>query len=423
MQQGNQVATKITASWKNLDESRHNRPVIVLYLHSSDDLYGADIVLLQIVSGLDRTRFTPVVILPSDMKHVGLLSAKLSALGIEWTHLPLAIVRRRYLRPSGILLFLLNLVRGTWALRRLALQRHVRLIHGFTLAVAAAPFAAIFLPCPLIMHAHEILLRPKWLRKLLHLLSVRWSSRVICVSEATRRNIVEDRCSASNRICVLRNGVDPPVTSPRAIAELRAELGVPMDTKLVGMIARVSPWKGQEVFLEAAAIVRTKNPDCHFVAIGGVFDKEFQHLDRILRLHKRLHLNDCVTLCGFMPNARDMLPAFDLFISPSTSPDPFPTVILEAMRTGVPVIASAHGGPLEMIEDGVTGVLVPPGDSHALAGAIDALLLDPHRRHQIGEAGQILVQETFALAAFLNKLQGLYTEVLAGHSPVVGKRS
>jgi glycosyltransferase involved in cell wall biosynthesis len=387
-------------------------PATVLYIHASDDLYGADIMLLQVVTGLDRALFTPIVILPEDMRHVGLLFAELTARGIECMHLPIAIVRRRYLKPAGVLPFVISLVRGTWAIRGLAKQRNVRLIHGFTFAVIAAPLAAFVLQRPLVMHAHEILLRPKALRKLLHFINVRRSDRVICVSVATRQNIVEDQPSAAERILVIHNGLSPSVPSGRTVAELRVQLGVPQDKPLVGMIGRISPWKGQEIFLKASALVAAENPNCYFISIGGVFDNETQHMERLQQLHQNLKLETVASLHDFIPDAREIMGAFDLFISPSTSPDPFPTVILEAMSAGVPVIASAHGGPLEMVVNGETGLLVPPSDAPALAAAINALLLDPVRRQEMAQRGRIRMEECFSLKPFLDRVQNVYATVL-----------
>lgn len=386
-------------------------PATVLYLHSSDDLYGADIILLQIVTGLDRKRFTPIVVLPDDMRHVGLLTAKLAAHGVESMHLPLAIVRRRYLRLAGVLPLLRALLLGTWAVWRVAKRRNARIIHGFTLAVLSAPLAAVVCRLPLVMHAHEILERPKVLRKFLHWMGVRWSSRVICVSEATRQNILQDEPAAAC-IQVIHNGIKAAEKMGRSASELRAQLGVPVRGPLVGMIGRISKWKGQEVFLEAAALVAAKRPDCHFVSIGGVFDKETQHSQKLNELHRRLGLKEKVTLCGFLPDAREMLPAFDIFVAPSTSPDPFPTVILEAMCAGVPVIASAHGGPLEMVVDGVTGLLVPPRNPVALAEALTTLLGDSLRLRQMADAGRLRIEDKFALQPFLDRIQDVYTEVL-----------
>lgn len=386
-------------------------PKVILYLHSSDDLYGADIILLQIVRGLDRSRFTPIVILPDDMQHVGLLSAELAASGIEYLHLPIAIIRRRYLKPLGLFTLAYKLVAGTAALRRLIRKRDVRLVHGFTLAVAAAPLAAAITGTPLIMHAHEIIQRPRLFRKLLHWLAVRWSARVLCVSEAVRQNILEDQPTAADRVQTVYNGITPLPPPDRSIAALRAEMDMPADAPLIGMIARVSPWKGQEVFLEAAALVLQIMPDCRFIAIGGVFDGETQHLDALMATHNRLGLGTAVRIAGFTSKARHYIPAFDALILPSTSPDPFPTVILEAMSAAIPVIATAHGGALEMIQDGESGLLVPPADPKALATAILKLVSDPSLQRHMGNAARERMLSKFEVGRYLIDLQWVYSEI------------
>jgi hypothetical protein len=202
-------------------------PLTVLYLHSSDDLYGADIILLNIVTGLDRARYRPIVVLPDDMRHVALLSPELAAAGIEYVHLPIAILRRRYLSPRGLVGFLRRLVVGTLAVRTFSRERDVKIVHGFTLAVIAAPLVAFVLRRPLIMHAHEILLRPRLLRRIMHWLATVSAEKVICVSDAVRVNILEDRPRATNRVLVLRNGIAAPVATQTAPAELRRELPLP----------------------------------------------------------------------------------------------------------------------------------------------------------------------------------------------------
>ena len=369
-------------------------------------------ILLQIVCGLDRKRFTPIVVLPDDMKHVGLLSAELTLNGIEWRHLPIAIVRRRYLKLVGIPSFASKLLHGTLALRRFTRERNVQLIHGFTLAVAAAPLASLATGIPLVMHAHEIIERPRFLRKLLHALSLFRSSRLLCVSEAVRGNVIKDQPSAASRVQVIRNGIQPVSPPDKSISELRSELGVPIDKPLVGMIGRVSPWKGQQIFLEAAALVLKTHPDCHFIAIGGVFDNETQHLDQLIETQSRLRLHDAFTIAGFSKEARTMIAAFDLYVLPSTRPDPFPTVLLEAMSLGVPIIATAHGGPLEMVVEGVTGLLIPPSDPEALADGIRSLMSMPDRGQSMGETGRARASSLFGIQRYLELIQTVYSEIL-----------
>lgn len=384
-------------------------PRTVLYLHSSDDLYGADMILLQLVTGLDRRRYRPIVVLPEDMKHVGLLSRELAAAGVEYYHLPIAILRRRDFSPMGIFSLLRRLAVGTLAVRRLARRYHDPLLHGFTLAVIAAPMAAFWLRLPLLMHAHEILLRPRFLRRFLHALAARSALKVLCVSDAVRKNILEDESWSQKKVIVIHNGISAPPEETLTRAELRRDLGVPEEIPLVGMVGRVSAWKGQEVFVRTASILRRQGVPCHFVAIGGVFDGETKHMDRLRAVVEESQVGNTLTLVGFRKNARRYMPAFDVFVLPSTLPEPFGTVILEALAAGVPVVASAHGGPPEMIVEGETGLLVPPGDPEALAAAVRSLLDDPERARRMGQAGQAYFNSHFLLQRYVSEIEQLYS--------------
>jgi glycosyltransferase involved in cell wall biosynthesis len=296
------------------EQALHAQPHAVLYMHSSDDLYGADRILLQIVTGLDKTRYRPIVVLPDDTKHIGLLSRELEAAGIEYHHLPIAVLRRRYLSASGLLFFVWRLLSGTWAAYRLARTRHVQLVHGFTLAVVAAPAVALALRLPLIMHAHEILLKPRILRKGIHFVATRAARSVICVSGPVRANILRDEPWAVDRVLVLHNGIAGPSRLTESCEELRQELAMARDLPLVGMIGRISPWKGQEIFAQAISLLRSKNIPAQFVSIGGVFDDEIHHLERLQKIVAALNIGDVFTLIGFRNDARRFMSTFDVFV-------------------------------------------------------------------------------------------------------------
>jgi len=385
----------------------------ILFVHASDDLYGADVIILEIVKRLDRTKYDPIVVLPSDMEHVGLLSRELQAAGIEYHHLPILILRRRYLGPRGFFHIVKCAVLGTWTLKKLIRQRNVRLIHSTTLSVLAAPLAAWVTRTPLISHVQEMLVDPRIVRKALHAITSHSADRIICISDSVRAHILEDQPNAAKLVEVVRNSIPSPAEPSRTIAEMRSELGLRADLPVVGMIGRVSPWKGQEIFVRAAAILRSEGIACQFVAIGGVFDSERHHLDRLSEIIKSLNLESLVKIEGFRKDARELIAAFDVFVLPSILPEPFGLVVAEAMAAGKPVIATAHGGPTEMVVEGETGFLIPPNDPSALASAIKKLLAHPEEAARLGKAAQKRFLDHFEMRDYIERIQRLYDATLA----------
>jgi glycosyltransferase involved in cell wall biosynthesis len=388
--------------------TRNPRPTPILFVHASDDLYGSDVIVLEIVKRLDRTKFYPIVVLPSDMKHVGLLSRELQAAGIEYHHLPILILRRRYLQPQGLFHILKCAVIGTWTLRKLMRQRDVRLIHGTSLSVLAAPLVAWITRTPLISHVQEILIDPRIIRKALHSIVRHSADKIVCISDSVKAHILEDQPNAAKIIEVVRNSIPLPVEANRTVEEMRSELGLVAGLPVVGMIGRVSPWKGQEIFVRAAAILRSEGVACQFVAIGGVFDNELHHLNRLKEIIRSLDLDNLVKIEGFRKDARELIAAFDVFVLPSILPEPFGLVVAEAMAAGKPVIATRHGGPTEMVVEGETGFLIPPNDPNALASAIQNLLAHPEEAASLGRAGRRRFLEHFEMREYVQRIEKLY---------------
>jgi glycosyltransferase involved in cell wall biosynthesis len=147
--------------------------------------------------------------------------------------------------------------------------------------------------------------------------------------------------------------------------------------------------------------------------VGGVYDQDDSVRRQLLADIEARGLQQQVIVQDFRADVGNVLADLDVFVLPSTEPDPFPTVVLEAMAAGRPVVAFRHGGVCEMVEEGVTGLLCPPGDLDALAQAIDSLLMDPDRRKRMGEAGQARLQRLFTREAFVARFSKLYTELAA----------
>src|SRR5262249_11720691 len=156
-------------------------PARVLFLHPSDELYGSDLALLNLVRGLDRSRFAPLVVLANDLAYQGALSREMEASGIEVRHLPIAVARRKYLSPTGLLGFRQKLGRSTRMIADWIEHERIDLVHTNTRAVWTGALAARRAARPHIWQVQEQIERPVLLRRYLALLVPSHSTRVIGV--------------------------------------------------------------------------------------------------------------------------------------------------------------------------------------------------------------------------------------------------
>lgn len=210
------------------------------------------------------------------------------------------------------------------------------------------------------------------------------------------------------------NGCDPEVfrPSPEGRARLRTQLGIPQAAPLVLSLGRFAHKKGFDVLLRAAPSLLQRVPGARVVIAGG------GDLESELRgLHAELGLDDRVTLLGSVDRSRiaDYFSACDVFAVPSVrdaagNVDGLPVVVLEAMATGVPVVASNLTGIPLAVRHGDTGLLVPPGDPDALGDALVALLGDTARARRLGHAGRARVEQELSWNAVAARHRALYTQ-------------
>jgi glycosyltransferase involved in cell wall biosynthesis len=196
---------------------------------------------------------------------------------------------------------------------------------------------------------------------------------------------------------------------PESPADIRAEFGWPDDSLVVTIPGRLESWKGQDVFLRAAAEVATRVPTARFVVLGGAlygWDEEFAA--GLPRLAESLGIADKVAFTGHRDDALAVIAGSDVVAHCSTSPEPFGMVVIEAMALGRPVIASNEGGPPEVIDDGRTGLLVPPRDPARLAHTMLDLLTDQQRRAEIAHAGRAVAHERFSAEEMTRALAAVY---------------
>jgi len=235
------------------------------------------------------------------------------------------------------------------------------------------------------------------------------AARVIANSHATAEAFVA--CGGDrDRVRVVHNGIDAApfdaVTLEQAAA-LRSSLAPP-GAQVWAVFGRLHPWKGQHIALDAAAQLPD---DSHLWIVGAPLFGEHAY-DAALRAQaQRLGIAHRVHFLGFRHDIAPLMRAADVVAHTSTLPEPFGRVLVEGMLAGRPVIAAAAGGVGEIISDGATGVLVPPGDATALARALATLRADAPRAAAIASAGQAHARAAFSVPAMVRGVRGVLDEV------------
>ncbi len=389
-------------------------PKPILFVHSSNELYGSDVSLLELVRRLDRGRYAPLVVLPNDLPYEGQLGAALTGIGVDNRTVNMAILRRRYTTPQGLALLFARLWVGTYHLVRLARRHHIRLVHSNSSAVLCGAFASAITRIPHIWYVREIVQAPPLVRRTLaHLIAWR-SDRVVVNSHAVGAHLIQDAPGVKDRLVVIPPPVDMARFNPKNDGRaVRREWGVADDEVLFGVVGRIHWWKGQDVFLQAAALVAQRLPNARFVIVGDVVPGEEELRHRLQEMARRLGLEGKVVWAGYRKDAPQVMAALDVLVLASTSPEPFGRVIIEAMATAKPVIATAHGGPLEIVRDGETGFLVTPRDPQHMAEAMIRLGEDPELRRRMGEAGLERIYGVYTLEKHIVAFEQLYEEVLS----------
>jgi L-malate glycosyltransferase len=287
----------------------------------------------------------------------------------------------------------------------------VRVVHSFgfyanVFAIPAARLARVPVVVASIRDTGDHL---TWLQKAMQKWVCRAADHVLVNALAVRIVLVAQGFDPS-RISVIQNGIDVSRYQERSGTKaVRRELGLPSAAPVVAVFARLNRLKGIEYFLEAAALLAKRFDEVRFLIVGDSISEAYR--DELERHAAGLGLADRVVFAGFRGDVPELLSEVSVSVLPSLS-EGLSNVVLEAMAAGVPVVATAVGGTPEMVENGVTGLLVPPRDAVALAEAIGSLLADPSRARAIGGAGQERVTERFSLQATVRETELLYDRLL-----------
>ena len=379
------------------------RKLRVLHVINSFEYGGAEAMLCNLLLRCDRDRFEPsVVSLIDDLTVAG---------PVLRAGIPVATMGMRpgVPDPAGVA----RLVRHLRGRRPDVIQAwmdHSNLIVGVAAKLAGA--------CPVawgVHHSHHVPGVAKRSTRLAVATCARLSrfvpERIVYCSEHARR-MYEDNGFAPDKGVVIPNGFDLDVFKPDAAAraQVRGELGVAPDARLVGLVARYDPFKDHSTFLKAAARVARERPDVRFVLCGHKVDAANTGLVAevaALGLAGRCHL------LGPRRDVARVYAALDVLASSSIS-EAFPLVVGEAMASGVPCVVTDVGDSALLV--GTTGKVVPPRNAAALTAALGAVLaMPPGERAALGSAARQRVRENFALDDVARRYEALHEQLAAGH--------
>ena len=382
----------------------------VLFFDHVATLSGAEIALLNLIRHLDLNLIEPVVVLGEE----GALADRLRSLA-EVHILPMrADIRhakkdglgtRSIFTPTA----LGEVMRYVHDLTRFIRRRHIDLLHTNSLkSDLLGGLAAKLSRTPLIWHVRDRITAdylPLTVARTFRFLG-RWLPDLIIADSHAVAATLSRR--PSRRIHVVHEGTPHDEFALHSQADASGRRG---DTQIVGLVGRISPWKGQDVFLRAAGLLLPKYPAARFRIIGAALFDESEFERKLRQLAADLNLGDALTFTGFRSDIHQAIAELDVLVHASTKPEPFGQVIIEGMAAAKPVIATNAGGVPEIVEDGVTGFLVPMSDPERMAEAIDRLLADPNMAHAMGLRGQAHVTENFSIGKTVKGVLAAYDQV------------
>jgi glycosyltransferase involved in cell wall biosynthesis len=394
------------------------QPATVLFLDHTSKMGGGEIALLHLLQQLDKERFRPLLVLGEE----GPLAEKVRASGVETSVIPLpahvANTRKDSLGAGSLtkLRQIGAVMAYSWRLSRFMRSRRVSLVHTNSLkADIIGGIAGRLAGVPIVWHVRDRIesdYLPATVVRVFRLLCRIIPDFVVANSAATLDTL---HLPGQRPQAVVHGGyalvqgssavVHDGVVAPAPIAKSNSAIRI-------GLVGRITRWKGQHVFLEAAAMVRSRFPSARFQIIGSAMFGEEAYEQEIRALSKSTGVDDCVDFLGFRTDVPALISELDILVHASITGEPFGQVIIEAMAAAKPVVATRGGGVPEIVREGLTGLLVPMGDARAMADAICELLSDPARAMQMGAAGRERVLHRFTVEVTARRLEFVFEKVL-----------
>jgi glycosyltransferase involved in cell wall biosynthesis len=330
-------------------------PKNILFVHGSNDLYGASKVLLNVIDTLQKTgQYNLHVLLP----YKGVLDEILLEKGIKVKHKNLGVLRQKYFNFCGLINRGIKIIQASVYIRKYIKAQKIDLTYTNTSVILSAGIAARLTGIKSVFHIHETPKRNGIYQKISGGIIDRISDKVITVSKVVSQHWIKH--ISEKKITHIYNSIE--LTHKLDIKKLKTTSSLN-----IICVGRLSPLKGHEYLMEIISKLKVFVPEIKVEIIGDIF-RGYESYEVDLRdMLKELELTDIITFTGFVKDMEDKYKDADILIHPSILPDSLPTVILEAMSYGTPVIATDLGGAKELLQENINGLLIPLDDAEIAA--------------------------------------------------------
>ena len=362
----------------------------ILHLIETTGPGGAETVMLNIVSRLDSSLFQSLVIVTGR----GWLYDSLTNAGVQTM-----IIESQGANDWRFVRRVVGLIR----------EKNIDVIHSHLNGMNFyACLAGVVSSRPVVTTFHGVIgdWNHKTVKNRLKYALIRSASRcIVTVSEFLKHQLAQTWAFPHSKMTRIYNGVDFDMLDRMvASGDLRTSLNIPVGVPVIGMVGNIRATKGYDHYVRAARLVVDKRPDCRFLIVGQGSGKL---LEQITSLIKELHVEERMILTGFRDDIPNVLKQLDIFVLASTS-EGLSIATIEAMGVGKPVVVTDSGGPSEIVKNGETGFVVPPGDAEAMAQRIVKLLDDGPLAAKFGERGRDDVRSRFTIEQNVQSYAGLY---------------
>jgi len=392
----------------------------ILIIDSASEIGGAEIFLLRFLEKLDKKKYIPQFLL---LQKEGKLSNELLKMGYKITNVSInfSVWRKGQSKFNTIKLIISGIKSIPQLLQTALMIKRMKIDIIQTSCNKSHIFGtvlAFFTGIPVLWTLHDFISKehfPFLLRKLLVFFSF-FAGRIIAFSDAVSRQFA---CEGAppEKIVTIHHGIDADNFRGKAKGNIRKELGIPESKKVITLIGRISYWKGQEYFVKGIPKIIARYPDALFLIVGDAIFGETAVKQKIEKLIIDMGLTDYCIMTGWRNDIPDILKETDILVHASSSPEPFGLILLEGMAMGKPVIATKAGGVAEIVVNDVTGLLVSPADSNAIADAVIYILSNPETGGKMGRAGQERVERLFDVKIMVKKIEKVYDEISYKSSP------